>query len=84
MDETLAIGSVIIIDGTLWTVAEFRGYAAGARHDGSGRTIWFDSREAIMLGPSLWGLPGRIEPPAVNPEASVVVQPAEADIGVDQ
>lgn len=83
MDETLAVGSVVIIDGVAWTVAEFRGHAAGARHDGSGRSIWFDSREATVLGAGLWGLPGRIEPPAANPDASVVTQPAEADLGIE-
>lgn len=79
MSKTLEIGTVVIIDGVAWTVESFKGDAARAVHtDDASKAVWFDRREAKPLAASLWGLPGRIEPPAVTTGASVVASVAVA------
>ena len=82
MGTMLAVGDNIIIDGLLWVVEQFRGEndkLAYARHEETNRGIWFSAGEAMAIGGSLWGLPGRIEAPAAK-SASVVASPASADV----
>jgi hypothetical protein len=81
MDTPLIIGSRIIIDGLVWTIESFRGAAARATHEEQpGKAIWFSAAEAQRLSAGLWALPGRMEPPTVNPAASVVASVAAASV----
>lgn len=78
---TIALGETIIVDGRTHTVETFIGETARAVHTESTIAVRFAVRDAVRLGPGLWGLPGRIEAPKVNPQASVVASPAVAAAG---
>ena len=80
----LTVGSTIIIDAVAWTVESFGGSTgdtARALAEDGRKAIYFDRREAKYMGAGLFGLPGRIEPPTVNPAADVVAGVATADAG---
>lgn len=80
----LAIGSLVIIDGKAWTVASVGGSEGNtlrAVAEDNRQAIYCDKREVIYMGAGLFGLAGRIEPPAVNPQANVVASVAVADAG---
>lgn len=74
---TMVPGALIIIDGTAWELQSISGTTGRATND-AGKAIYFDAREITYLGAGLHGLPGRIEPKAVNPNATVVAQTATA------
>ncbi|MGL4649662.1 MAG: hypothetical protein ACRC1H_09670 [Caldilineaceae bacterium] len=79
--RTLEIGSVVIIDGIAWTVDAFKGdVLAYARSEEHHKAIWFNRTEVIAMGAGLWALPGRIEPPAAAPAASVVASVAMGNV----
>lgn len=78
---TIPLGATVIVDGRTYTVESFKGNSARAVSEDGKTAQWFDAREAITLGAGLWGLRGRIEPPAENPEASVVTQVAVSSVG---
>lgn len=76
-------GALVLIDGRAWTVEEFKGHAVIAVSE-DGKRIAFDAREVQYIGAGLFGLPGRLEPKAVNPNATVVAQTAVASMTVVQ
>lgn len=73
----MEIGQNIIIDGVIWNLHTIDGHAGRASRDGL--DIVFDVREAHLMAPDLWCLPGRVEPPRSNPDATTSVIPAVAE-----
>ena len=68
-------GAVVVIDGRTWTLHRIEGNA-GIAHGETGSPIAFDAREVRPMGGGLFCLPGRTEPSAVNPQASLVAETA--------
>lgn len=82
MDKALELGSLVIIDGQVWTVESFpKANTARATSETAGRAIWFAVADVAYLGGGLFGMPGRIEAPAVQgAQATIVADAAVATL----